>query len=90
MNCANAFIVFSHSVSSTLILGVLFYLIYPTKCHTRCLQLALECRAEVNNVSAQGTHVFQIMCERAHDCTHLCLIMLNAGTDPNATNQVVG
>ncbi|XP_035473487.1 ankyrin repeat and EF-hand domain-containing protein 1a isoform X3 [Scophthalmus maximus] len=70
--------------------GVLFYLIYPTKCHTRCLQLALECRAEVNNVSAQGTHVFQIMCERAHDCTHLCLIMLNAGTDPNATNQETG
>lgn len=71
-----------------LTLGVLFYCIYPTKRHTRCLQVALKCHADVNNVSAQGTHVFQLMCEKAQECTLMCLIMLDAGADPNATNQV--
>nr|XP_046228641.1 ankyrin repeat and EF-hand domain-containing protein 1a [Scatophagus argus] len=70
--------------------GVLFYCIYPTKCHTRCLQVALQCRADVNNVSAQGTHVFQLMCEKAQECTPMCLIMLDGGADPNATNQKSG
>nr|XP_033504314.1 ankyrin repeat and EF-hand domain-containing protein 1a [Epinephelus lanceolatus] len=67
--------------------GVLFYCIYPTKCHSRCLQVALKCQADVNNVSAQGTHVFQLMCERAQECTPMCLIMLNGGADPNAVDQ---
>ncbi|XP_045916463.1 ankyrin repeat and EF-hand domain-containing protein 1a isoform X2 [Micropterus dolomieu] len=70
--------------------GVLFYCIYPTKRHTRCLQVALKCHADVNNVSAQGTHVFQLMCEKAQKCTLMCLIMLDAGADPNATNQNTG
>ncbi|XP_060908571.1 ankyrin repeat and EF-hand domain-containing protein 1a isoform X1 [Labrus mixtus] len=70
--------------------GVLFYCIYPTKRHTRCLQVALTCQADVNNVSAQGIHVFQLMCERAEECTPMCLIMLDGGADPNATNQATG
>uniref|UniRef100_A0A3B4X162 Ankyrin repeat and EF-hand domain containing 1a n=1 Tax=Seriola lalandi dorsalis TaxID=1841481 RepID=A0A3B4X162_SERLL len=70
--------------------GVLFYCMYPTKRHTRCLQLALRCQADVNNMSAQGTHVFQLMCEKASECTPMCLIMLDSGTDPNATNQKTG
>uniref|UniRef100_A0A8C3ALM8 Ankyrin repeat and EF-hand domain containing 1a n=1 Tax=Cyclopterus lumpus TaxID=8103 RepID=A0A8C3ALM8_CYCLU len=70
--------------------GVLFYCIYPTKPHTRCLQVALKCQADVNNVSAEGTHVFQLMCEKAKECGPLCLIMLCAGADPNATNQKTG
>uniref|UniRef100_A0A665WBY4 Ankyrin repeat and EF-hand domain containing 1a n=1 Tax=Echeneis naucrates TaxID=173247 RepID=A0A665WBY4_ECHNA len=70
--------------------GVLFYCIYPTKRHTRCLQMALKCQADVNNVSAQGTHVFQLMCEKAQECIPMCLIMLDGGTDPNATNQKTG
>ncbi|GLD59561.1 ankyrin repeat and EF-hand domain-containing protein 1-like isoform X1 [Lates japonicus] len=70
--------------------GLLFYCIYPTKRHARCLQVALKCRADANNVSAQGTHVFQLMCEKAQECTPLCLIMLDGGTDPNATNQKTG
>ncbi|XP_017287874.2 ankyrin repeat and EF-hand domain-containing protein 1a [Kryptolebias marmoratus] len=70
--------------------GVLFYCNYPTKRHTRCLQLALKNRADVNNVSAKGLHVFQTMCEKAYDCSPLCLIMLDAGADPDATNQETG
>ncbi|XP_070705878.1 ankyrin repeat and EF-hand domain containing 1a [Pempheris klunzingeri] len=67
--------------------GVLFYCIYPTKRHTRCLQLALKYQADFNNVSTPGTHIFQLMCEKAQECTPMCLIMLDAGADPNATNQ---
>ncbi|TMS12485.1 Ankyrin repeat and EF-hand domain-containing protein 1 [Larimichthys crocea] len=67
--------------------GVLFYCIQPTKRHTHCLQLALKYQADSNNVSTQGTHVFQLMCEKAHEGTRKCLIMLAAGADPNATNQ---
>ncbi|XP_059212029.1 ankyrin repeat and EF-hand domain-containing protein 1a [Centropristis striata] len=70
--------------------GVLFYSMYPTKRHIRCLQLALKCQADVNNVSSQGAHVFQLMCEKALECTTMCLIMLDGGADPNATNQQTG
>ncbi|XP_034555942.1 ankyrin repeat and EF-hand domain-containing protein 1a [Notolabrus celidotus] len=70
--------------------GVLFYCIYPTKRHTRCLQVALKCQADVNNASAEGSHVFQLMCERAEECTPMCLLMLDAGADPNATNEKTG
>ncbi|XP_072217990.1 ankyrin repeat and EF-hand domain containing 1a [Leuresthes tenuis] len=70
--------------------GVLFYCIYPTKRHTHCLQVALKSQADVNNVSAEGIHVFQLMCEKAHVCTPLSLIMLDAGADPNARNQETG
>ncbi|KAM7368236.1 hypothetical protein PAMP_014476 [Pampus punctatissimus] len=70
--------------------GVLFYCIYPTKCHTRCLQVALKCQADVNNVSTQGTHVFQLMCEKARECTPMCLIMVDGGADPDAANQKTG
>ncbi|XP_028996075.1 ankyrin repeat and EF-hand domain-containing protein 1a isoform X2 [Betta splendens] len=70
--------------------GVLFYCIYPTKRHTHCLQLALKYGADPNNVSADRTHVFQLMCEKAQQCTPMCLMMLDAGADPNATNQETG
>ncbi|KAI3363617.1 hypothetical protein L3Q82_001250 [Scortum barcoo] len=70
--------------------GVLFYCIYPTKRHTRCLQVALKGHADANNVSVQGTHIFQLMCEKAQQCTPMCLIMLDGGADPNATNQKTG
>ncbi|XP_047429762.1 ankyrin repeat and EF-hand domain-containing protein 1a [Mugil cephalus] len=70
--------------------GILFYCIYPTKRHTYCLQVALKFEADANNVSAQGIHVFQLMCEKAQKFTPLCLIMLAAGADPNATNETTG
>uniref|UniRef100_A0A672HHS3 Ankyrin repeat and EF-hand domain containing 1a n=1 Tax=Salarias fasciatus TaxID=181472 RepID=A0A672HHS3_SALFA len=70
--------------------GVLFYCIYPTKRHFRCLQAALSSRADPNNVSAEGTHVFQVACEKALECTPMCLVMLHGGADPNAANQKTG
>ncbi|KAM3602743.1 uncharacterized protein V6R79_009941 [Siganus canaliculatus] len=70
--------------------GVLFYCVHPTQRHARCVQVALQSSADANNVSAQGTHVFQMMCERAQKCTPMCLIMLEGGVDPNATNQKTG
>ncbi|XP_028253918.1 ankyrin repeat and EF-hand domain-containing protein 1 isoform X2 [Parambassis ranga] len=67
--------------------GVLFYCMYPTKSHVNCLQVALNHQADANNVSTQGIHVFQLLCAKAEDCTPLCLILLDGGADPNATNQ---
>ncbi|XP_061569383.1 ankyrin repeat and EF-hand domain-containing protein 1-like [Cololabis saira] len=70
--------------------GVLFYCSLPTQSHTSCLQVALENGADVNNVSADGVHVFQQMCEKAPECTPQCLIMVEAGADPSAVNKNTG
>uniref|UniRef100_A0A3P8T6T5 Ankyrin repeat and EF-hand domain containing 1a n=1 Tax=Amphiprion percula TaxID=161767 RepID=A0A3P8T6T5_AMPPE len=70
--------------------GVLFYCIYPTKRHSHCLQVALKCQADVNNMSTSGIHVLQLSCEKAEECEPLCLILLDGGADPNATNQNTG
>ncbi|CAL9692162.1 unnamed protein product [Knipowitschia caucasica] len=70
--------------------GVLFYCIYPTKSHTRCLQTALMHQADANNVSTSGSHVFQLMCENALECTPKCLLLLEGGAHPNATNEKTG
>lgn len=61
---------------------------YPTQNHGHCLQVALNYHADVNNVSQEGNHVFQMMCERAQDCTPTCLTMLDEGANPDATNVV--
>ncbi|XP_051792545.1 ankyrin repeat and EF-hand domain-containing protein 1a [Acanthochromis polyacanthus] len=70
--------------------GVLFYCIYPTKRHSHCLQVALKCQADVNNVSSNGIHVFQLSCEKAEECEPLCLTLLDGGADPNAADQNTG
>ncbi|KAM9840784.1 ankyrin repeat and EF-hand domain-containing protein 1 [Aulostomus maculatus] len=70
--------------------GVLFYCMYPSTRHVRCLQVALRCRADINNVSLEGIHVFQQMCGQAQECAPMCLIMLEEGADPNAANQRTG
>ncbi|XP_061126287.1 ankyrin repeat and EF-hand domain-containing protein 1a isoform X1 [Syngnathus typhle] len=70
--------------------GVLFYCIYPTKRHTRCLETVLEYQADVNNVSSQGSHVFQLMCQHAEDCAHMCQMMLEKGANPNASDEKTG
>nr|XP_015803847.2 ankyrin repeat and EF-hand domain-containing protein 1a isoform X1 [Nothobranchius furzeri]XP_015803849.2 ankyrin repeat and EF-hand domain-containing protein 1a isoform X1 [Nothobranchius furzeri] len=67
--------------------GVLFYCNYPTRYHIRCLQLALQNQADINNVSRNGDHVFLVMCKKAHEVTPQCLMMLDAGVDPNTVNQ---
>ncbi|XP_047243167.1 ankyrin repeat and EF-hand domain-containing protein 1a isoform X1 [Girardinichthys multiradiatus] len=70
--------------------GVLFYCNYPTKRHARCLQMALKNQADPNNVSVKGVHVLKLMCDKADECTPLCLLLLEAGADPNATNKETG
>ncbi|KAM3863875.1 ankyrin repeat and EF-hand domain-containing protein 1-like [Diretmus argenteus] len=73
--------------------GVLFYCIHPSKRHARCLQVALQSQADVNNVSVEGISVFQLMCEMCveyQDFIPRCLSMLDRGADPNATNQRSG
>ncbi|XP_072300519.1 ankyrin repeat and EF-hand domain containing 1a [Eucyclogobius newberryi] len=70
--------------------GVLFYCIYPTKSHTRCLQTALKHQADPNNVSTSGSHVFQVMCENALECTPKCLLLLERGANPDAVNENTG
>ncbi|XP_024278479.1 ankyrin repeat and EF-hand domain-containing protein 1a [Oncorhynchus tshawytscha] len=70
--------------------GVLFYCIFPTKRHMRCLQVALQSMADVNNVSLAGTPVFLLACQRAADCSAMCLSILEQGADPNSANQMTG
>ncbi|XP_038164466.1 LOW QUALITY PROTEIN: ankyrin repeat and EF-hand domain-containing protein 1a [Cyprinodon tularosa] len=70
--------------------GVLFYCNYPTNCHARCLKLALKNHADPNNVSAKGLHVLKMMCEKADERTPLCLILLDAGANPDAADEGTG
>ncbi|XP_062857313.1 ankyrin repeat and EF-hand domain-containing protein 1a [Trichomycterus rosablanca] len=70
--------------------GVLFYCLCPTNRHKRCLQVALNNKADVNNVSHAGLPVFLQACENARECEDMCLSLLERGANPNATNQVTG
>nr|XP_023662539.1 ankyrin repeat and EF-hand domain-containing protein 1 [Paramormyrops kingsleyae] len=70
--------------------GVLFYCLSPTKRHMRCLDLALDHMADVNNVSFVGKPVLLLACEQAQDCESMCIALLQRGADPNATNQTTG
>ncbi|XP_072552090.1 ankyrin repeat and EF-hand domain containing 1a [Salminus brasiliensis] len=70
--------------------GVLFYSVCPTKRHMRCLQVALNSMADVNNVSHAGVPLLMQACENALECEGMCLSLLERGADPNATNQVTG
>lgn len=67
---------------------MLFYCSYPTKRHAHCLELALNNGADPNNISRSGVHVLSMMCEKANECTPLCLTLLDAGADPNGANEV--
>ncbi|XP_052436143.1 ankyrin repeat and EF-hand domain-containing protein 1 [Carassius gibelio] len=70
--------------------GVLFYCISPAKEHALCLQMALGCNADVNNVSNSGKPLLVFACEHAKDCENLCINILEKGADPNAVNQLTG
>ncbi|XP_053366177.1 ankyrin repeat and EF-hand domain-containing protein 1 [Clarias gariepinus] len=70
--------------------GVLFYCISPSKRHTHCLQVALNNKADANNVSSAGKPVFLLACEHAKECENICMRILESGADPNATDQVTG
>ncbi|NWU96962.1 ANKE1 protein, partial [Upupa epops] len=70
--------------------GILFYCILPTARHHRCMKIALDCGADVNNCTAEGKPVFLQACERAHDLKEICLKFLESGADPNARNPATG
>ncbi|KAI5610894.1 ankyrin repeat and EF-hand domain-containing protein 1 [Silurus asotus] len=70
--------------------GVLFYCISPSQRHTRCLQVALNSNADVNNTSNVGKPVFLLACEHAKECENICMRILESGADPNATDQLTG
>ncbi|TTO79335.1 Ankyrin repeat and EF-hand domain-containing protein 1 [Bagarius yarrelli] len=69
--------------------GVLFYCISPSQRHARCLQIALNFNADVNNVSHAGKPVFLFACELADQCENIGIRMLESGADPNAADQVL-
>ncbi|XP_066498935.1 ankyrin repeat and EF-hand domain-containing protein 1 [Hoplias malabaricus] len=70
--------------------GVLYYSIFPSVKHARCLQVALRCGADVNSVCSVGTPVLLKACENAGQCEDMCLRLLENGADPNATDQGSG
>uniref|UniRef100_A0A8D0H6X4 Ankyrin repeat and EF-hand domain containing 1 n=1 Tax=Sphenodon punctatus TaxID=8508 RepID=A0A8D0H6X4_SPHPU len=70
--------------------GVLFYCILPTKRHFRCVQIAFEYGADVNNCTNEGKPVFLQACEQAHEIKEMCMNFLARGSDPNATNPATG
>ena len=51
-------------------------------------RLLIRNGADVNNVSSEGKPAFLLLCEKALDCSIMCLSMLDKGADANATNQV--
>lgn len=68
--------------------GVLFYCIAPTRRHQRCAELVITHKADVNNCTVQGTPILVKACETAHENEQLCLMMLDAGADPNSKDLV--
>ncbi|NXC13217.1 ANKE1 protein, partial [Corythaeola cristata] len=70
--------------------GVLFYCILPTRRHYRCMQIALDYGADVNNCTTDGKPVFLQACEQAHDIKEMCLNFLERGANPNARNPATG
>ncbi|XP_056135341.1 ankyrin repeat and EF-hand domain-containing protein 1-like [Lampris incognitus] len=68
--------------------GVLFYCISPTK--RRCLQVALNSKTNVNNVSLAGMPLFLLACQNARECSSMCLSILERGANPNAVDERTG
>jgi len=68
--------------------GVLFYCIAPTKRHYQCAETALNCGADCNNATRQGTPILTFACETAKSNEDLCLALLDAGADPTVADQV--
>ncbi|KAG8443867.1 hypothetical protein GDO86_009164, partial [Hymenochirus boettgeri] len=70
--------------------GILFYCISATKRHYRCLQIALDHGANVNNCSNDGVPILLAACEQAGDCKEMCMKLLALGANPNAVNPKTG
>ncbi|NXE91547.1 ANKE1 protein, partial [Menura novaehollandiae] len=70
--------------------GILFYCLLPTGRHYHCLQIALEYGADVNNCTIAGRSVLLQACEQAHEIKEMCLIFLERGASPHATDPATG
>ncbi|KAE8600901.1 hypothetical protein XENTR_v10013447 [Xenopus tropicalis] len=70
--------------------GILFYCISATKRHLRCLQIALDYGADVNNCTTEGMPILFGACEQAQDCKAMCLKLLDKGANPNSSNPKTG
>ena len=68
--------------------GIIFYCIANTERHTKCLELALQHGANVNNIAKDGTPVFLLACETAVENESMCLTLLEKGADPNCKVEV--
>ena len=66
----------------------MFYLTTPTERHIKCVELALEHGANVNNVDKEGNPVFVIACDLAAENEKLCLELLKRGADSNVAQIV--
>ncbi|KFQ30413.1 Ankyrin repeat and EF-hand domain-containing protein 1 [Mesitornis unicolor] len=70
--------------------GILFYCLLPTERHYRCMQIALDYGADVNNCTADRKPLFLQACEHAHHIKEICLHLLEKGANPNARNSATG
>ncbi|XP_076442386.1 ankyrin repeat and EF-hand domain-containing protein 1-like isoform X2 [Babylonia areolata] len=70
--------------------GIIFYCIANTERHAKCLELALQHGAMVNNTAKDGTPVFLLACETALENEEMCLTLLEKGADPNSKIEKSG
>ncbi|XP_043843491.1 ankyrin repeat and EF-hand domain-containing protein 1 isoform X1 [Dromiciops gliroides] len=70
--------------------GILFYCLLPTKRHYRCVLIALDNGADVNNCTFEGKPIFLRACEEAHQIKEVCMRFLEKGANPNAINSSTG
>jgi hypothetical protein len=61
----------------------LFYCITPTERHAKCLEIAVENGAEVNNISKEGIPVLMFACETASENEDTCVLLMEKGAEPN-------
>jgi len=66
----------------------LFYCITPTERHAKCLEIAVENGAEVNNISKEGIPVLMFACETASENEDTCVLLMEKGAEPNGKQEV--
>jgi len=71
-----------------LFLGVTYHVIDPGQRHARCLEIALDHGADVNNVSAMGFPTLVSACETARYNEEICLLLLARGADATSIEPV--
>lgn len=66
----------------------MFYCITPTERHSKCLEIAVENGADINNISKEGIPVLMFACETASENEDTCILMMEKGAEPNAKQEV--